>query len=65
MSLQVGGSSPMHLQKAQIYIVEQEVCKNIYNGVKESIHETHICARDPNKQTGACNVSKNKIIHDL
>ncbi|XP_044016686.1 chymotrypsin-2-like [Aphidius gifuensis] len=51
----VGGSSPMHLQKAQIYIVEQEVCKKIYDGVKESIHETHICARHPNKQSGACN----------
>lgn len=50
----------MQLQKAEINIVDQESCRKQYEQQLMDIFETHVCARDPVEQTGACNVRKEK-----
>lgn len=56
--MQQGSSfGPVHLQKAEVFIVERSFCKQRYEASKVGIFNTHICALNPFEQKGACNVS--------
>ncbi|XP_043277368.1 trypsin-1-like [Venturia canescens] len=50
-----GGQSPTVLQRADILIASQQYCSKVYSNSGLNIYSTHICARDPNVETGACN----------
>ncbi|XP_029163066.1 mite allergen Der p 3-like [Nylanderia fulva] len=42
------------LQRATIYIVDQEYCKNMYNKILYNIYDSQICANNPNISKGSC-----------
>uniref|UniRef100_A0A0C9Q235 chymotrypsin n=1 Tax=Fopius arisanus TaxID=64838 RepID=A0A0C9Q235_9HYME len=49
-----GGFGANHLQKAEIFISDQEYCKIKYASVFEVVHDTAICANDPTEVKGSC-----------
>ena len=52
--LWLDGPTPVHLQRVNVLIADQEYCKNTYKD-SQNIYDSHICAHDPNVEKGACN----------
>ncbi|XP_033229489.1 mite allergen Der p 3-like [Belonocnema kinseyi] len=53
-SLKFGGYAPDHLQRADLVISGQEFCREAYKEENLSIHDSQICAFDPDVKKGAC-----------
>ncbi|KAF7399702.1 hypothetical protein HZH68_008294 [Vespula germanica] len=48
------GATTKKLQRAQIYIADQTYCRNMYSKMNYNIHDSHICAYDPESPRGSC-----------
>lgn len=53
-STRQGGSTVTKLQRVNIFIVDQDECRNMHKGFGFKIHPTHVCAYDPQAKKGAC-----------
>ncbi|XP_029050344.2 trypsin-1-like [Osmia bicornis bicornis] len=53
-TLRLDGPTPVHLQRVNILIADQEYCKNTYKG-SQNIYDSHVCAYDPSVEKGSCN----------
>ncbi|XP_051156160.1 chymotrypsin-2-like [Leptopilina boulardi] len=48
------GPKPDHLQRAEILTADQNYCRKVYRKHGYSIHDSQICAYDPNIKRGSC-----------
>ncbi|XP_046819420.1 chymotrypsin-2-like [Vespa crabro] len=48
------GATTKKLQRAMIYIADQNYCRNMYATMGYSIHNSHLCAYDPESPRGSC-----------
>lgn len=57
MKLQQGGPTTTRLQRVNIYIADQNYCKDTYKKMGYNVYNTQVCAYDATVMKGSCHVS--------